>query len=142
MSSGKKALKPSEAKSSMKKEQFWLPATPEKTNFQGSSFYQPRTPQPNNVSITDGLLNTSVQRLDTVPLNSMSHWPFSILNKSVFIAHESMQLCGLSSGELCQVFVGGEERAIFWVWPQTASEEKIEAQMTAEAIFLLSPGKL
>ena len=142
MSSTKKAFKPSEAKSLMKKEQLWLPATPEKTSFQGS-FYQPRTPQHNNVSITDGILHTSVQRLDTVPLQSMSNWPLSVTCKSVFLAHESMQLCGLSSGDLCRIFVDGEERSIFWAWPQMASEEKIEALMTSEAMCSLSlPGTL
>ena len=142
MSSSKKSLKPSEAKSLMKKEQLWLPATPEKNSFQGS-FYQPRTPQHKNVSITDGILHTSVQRLDTFPLKSMSNWPLSIMCKSVFLANESMELCGLSCGELCHIFVDGEEKAIFWAWPQKAAEEKIEALMTSEAMCSLSvPGTL
>ena len=126
MSSGKKAQPLSEAKSLSRKEQLWLPGTPEKSSFQGS-FYQPRTPQRHNVSIADGMIHTTVAQLDNVPLKSMSNWPISVLSRSLFLAHESMTLCGLGAGELCQVLVDGDERGIYWAWPQSSAEEKIEA---------------
>jgi hypothetical protein len=136
MSSGKKAQPLSEAKSLSRKEQLWLPGTPEKSSFQGS-FYQPRTPQRHNVSIADGMIHTTVAQLDNVPLKSMSNWPISVLSRSLFLAHESMTLCGLGAGELCQVLVDGDERGIYWTWPQSSAEEKIEALMTWEAICSL-----
>ena len=136
MSSGKKAQPLSEAKSLSRKDQLWLPGTPEKSSFQGS-FYQPRTPQRHNVSIADGTINTTVAQLDNIPLKSMSNWPISVLCRSLFLAHESMTLCGLGAGEPCQVLVDDEERGIYWAWPQSSSEEKIEALMTWEAICSL-----
>jgi len=136
MSSGKKAQPLSEAKSLTRKDQLWLPGTPEKSSFQGS-FYQPKTPQRHNVSIADGMIHTTVALLDNVPLKSMYNWPISVLSRSLFLAHESMTLCGLGAGELCQVLVDDEERGIYWAWPQSSSEEKIEAFMTWEAISSL-----
>ncbi len=136
MSSGKKAQPLSEAKSLTRKDQLWLPGTPEKSSFQGS-FYQPKTPQRHNVSIADGMIHTTVALLDNVPLKSMYSWPISVLSRSLFLAHESMTLCGLGAGELCQVLVDDEERGIYWAWPQSSSEEKIEAFMTWEAISSL-----
>ena len=68
----------------------------------------------------------------------MSNWPVSVIGRSIFLAHESMLLCGLGSGDLCQILVDDEERGVFWSWPQTSSsEEKIEALMTWEAMCSL-----
>ena len=78
--------------------------------------------------------------MDTVSLKSMSNWPVSVIGRSLFLAHESMELCGLGSGDLCQIFVDDEDKGVFWAWPQTSpvnEDLKIEALMTWEAMCSL-----
>ena len=96
-----------------------------------------RTPQRLDVSISDGILQTGVLQLDSTMLKSASSWPMSVIGRSLFLAQESLKLCGLSCGGLCQVSVEDEVKGIFMAWPQTLLDSKIEAMMSLDAMAAL-----
>ena len=62
----------------------------------------------------------------------------SVISRSLFLAHESMKLCGLNCGDFCQVSVKDEIKGIFYAWPQTLLDSKIEAMMSLEAMASLN----